>query len=234
MAVAVREDVRIGRHLFDRGEVALECRVAQPHRRLGVDRPERQVLGHAFHEPERRIHCDQCLHAGTGVAAAVDVVLELVDHLVLQHVLELGVRAGERQHRTVFEELRDAAQSLTGGVDDVRLLEIGLRGVQDDRLAALELVMQDARQTAIRAFRHACRVERAAPLIRVVVDVEVFGLNRLEVEVLVLHLVLAEVLRSQRLGRKHEERRTHRHTSHCEPPSSPAATTGASPHSRSS
>jgi len=41
-------------------------------------------------------------------------------------------------------------------------------------------------------------IERAAPLIGVVIDVEVFGLNRLEVEPAVLHLVLAEVLTGQR------------------------------------
>ena len=89
--------------------MALERRVAQPHRRLGIDRPERQVFRHPFHEPERWIDGHQGLHAGAGTAAAVYVVLELVDHLVLQHVLELGVGAGEGQHGAVLEELRDAA-----------------------------------------------------------------------------------------------------------------------------
>jgi len=48
-------------------------------------------------------------------------------HLVLQHVLELRVRAGEGQHGAVLEELRDAAESFARGIDDVGLLEIGLR-----------------------------------------------------------------------------------------------------------
>ena len=157
--------------------MALERGVTQPHGRFGIDRAARQIFRHPFHEPERGVDAHQRLHAGAGAAAAVHVVLELVHHLVLQDMLELGVRAGEGQHGAVLEELRDAAQSFAGRVDDVRLLEVGLRGVQDDRLAARELVVEDAGQAGIRAFGHARRVERATPLIRIVVDVEVFGLN---------------------------------------------------------
>ena len=124
--VSVREDVWVGGHLLDRGQVTLERGVAQPHRGLGVDRTERQILGHALHEPERRVDGHQCLHARAGMPAAVHIVLELVHHLVLKHVLEIGVRAREGQHRAVLKELRHAAQSFARCVDDVRLLKIGL------------------------------------------------------------------------------------------------------------
>ena len=49
---------------------------------------------------------------GAGPAAGPDVVLELVDHLVHQHVLEVRVRAGERQHGPVPGEVGDAAGAL--------------------------------------------------------------------------------------------------------------------------
>ena len=194
VAIPVREDSGIGGHVFDRGKVSLERGVPQPHRRFRIDRAARQVFRHAFHEPERRVHAHQCLHAGAGAAAAVHVVLELVHHLVLEDVLELGVGAGERQHGAMLEELRDAAQPLARRVDDVRLLEVGLRRVENDRLPALELVMQDPGQPGVGTLRHARGVEGADALVGIIVDVEVLGLNRLEVEVAVLHLVLAEVL----------------------------------------
>src|SRR6059036_1102796 len=55
-------------------------------------------------------------------------------------------------------------------------------------------MMKNARQAGIGTFRHAGRVERAGPFVRIVVDVEVFGLNGLEVEAAVLHLILTEIL----------------------------------------
>ena len=125
MAVVVREDVAVG-HLFDRGQVTLERRVPQPHRGIGVERAEREVLRHPLHEPQRWVDADHRLHAAAGVPTAVHIVLKLVDHLVLEHVLQLGVRPRERQDHAVLEELRDAAQTLTLGVHDVRLLEVRL------------------------------------------------------------------------------------------------------------
>src|SRR5439155_22680176 len=103
----------------------------------------------SFHEPEWWVHVDERLHPRPDAPAAEDVVLELVHHLVTQHVLQLLVGAGEWQHHPVLEELGDAAQALTGGIDDVRLLEIGLRRVQDDRLASLEFVVQHTRQAGV-------------------------------------------------------------------------------------
>ena len=206
VSVPVWENVGVGRHLLDRGQVPLERGVAQPHRRLGIDRTERQVLGHAFHEPQRWIDGHERLHAGAGPAAAEHIVLELVDHLVLEHVLEFGIRPGEGEHGAVLEEFRDASQPFARGVYDVGLLKVGLGRVQDDRLAALKLMVEDAREPGVGAFRHARRIERAGTLIRIVVDVEVFGLNGLEVETPVLHLVLTEILRvpTRRCGDEHQ------------------------------
>src|SRR5204862_1449999 len=88
-------------------------------------------------------------------------------------------------------------QSFARRVDHIGLLEVGLRCVQDDRLAALELVVEDPRQPRVCALGHARGVERAAPFVTVVIDVKVLGLDRLEVERPVLDLVLPEVLGRQ-------------------------------------
>ena len=66
-------------------------------------------------------------------------------------------------------------------------------------------MVEDARQAGVGTFRHASGIEGARPLVRIVVDVEVFGLNGLEVEAPVLHLVLTEILRpaAHRCGDEH-------------------------------
>ena len=76
---------------------------------------------------------------------------------------------------------------------------------------SLELVVQDRREPGVGALRHPGGVERGLPLHGVEVDVEVLGLDDLEVERLVLDLVLAEVLGRQRApGRQSSEQRGRR------------------------
>ena len=241
MPEAVGENPRIVGELLDGRQVAFQRGVAQPHRGVGIDRADREVFRHPLHEPQRWIHVDERLDPGTDAAPAEHVVLELVHHLVADHVLELGVGAGEGQDHAVLEKLGDAARALTDvAADRVGLLEVRLRGVQDDRLAALKLVVQDAGEARVPPLRHACCVERRRALGRIVIDLEVIGLDDLEVEGPVLDLVLPEVLRRQRRRARERQRR---HCC-CDPshgdrpfyPSSrvPPASTGASPHSRSS
>ena len=102
------------------GRLPLQRGVPQPHRRLGVDRAERQVLGHALGKPERWIDGDDGANPAAGAPARPDVVLELVRHFVLQHVLELRVGAGERQDRPVPLEVGDAAGAFAGGLAPAR------------------------------------------------------------------------------------------------------------------
>ena len=240
MPEVVREHLVVAQLLQGR-EVAFHGRVAQPHGGVVVDRPDREILRHSFHEPERRIDVHVGLDAGAHAAATEHVVLELVHHFVADHVVQLFVGARERQHHAVLEELGEAARLLAdvarGGVG---LLEVGLRRVENDGLPALELVMQHPRQPGVPALGDARPVECRCPLGRIVVDFEVFGLDDVEVEVLVLHFVLPEVLRYQRRRAEQRERRHDpAHASHdrhpFDPPSgAPAASTGASPHRRSS
>src|SRR2546421_433317 len=102
------------------------------------------------------------------------------------------------------------------------------------------LMMQYPRQPGVPPLGDARAIERGRPLGRIVIDFEVLGLDDVEVEGLVLHLVLAEVLRLERRRAEQRERRHDpAHASHdrhpFDPPSdAPAASTGASPHRRSS
>ena len=239
VAEVVGEDARVEGQLLDRGQGPLERRVAQPHRGQGIDRAEGQVLRHPLHKPQRRVHVAERLEAPADPAAAEHVELELVHHLVLEHVLELGIGAGERQHHAVLERLGDAPHALAAHIGHVRLLEVRRGGIQDDRLARLELVMEDPRQPRIAALGHAGGVECRGTLPLVEVDLEVLRPDDLEVELPVLDLVLAEVLPRQRPCTAHEERRRQSaepsHKAHpFDPPSGAVRTSGASPHRRSS
>ena len=201
VAIAVGEDVGIERHLFDRGELPFEGRIAQPHRGIGIVRPDREVLGHPFHEPAGRVD----RHEGAdvpGAAAGPDVVLELVHHLVREHVLEVGVGTGEGEHVPVLVRIGDPFDPLAHAAGDgVGLREVGMRRVEDDRLPLAELVVQDPRQARVAPLRHPGGIQRRLAFFLVEVDVEVFGLDDLEVEGAVLDAVLSEVLGGQGASR---------------------------------
>src|SRR6478672_387440 len=65
--------------------------------------------------------------------------------------------------------------------------------VKQQRLPSAQLVVEDRRQSRIPALGETRRHLRSVVFLRVVVDVEVLRLEDLEVEVLVLNLVAAEV-----------------------------------------
>ncbi len=97
-------------------------------------------------------------------------------------------------------------------------------------------MVEHAGDPGISALRHASRVHRRSPLALVEVHVEVVGCDDREVEVPVLHLVLAEVL-SPRRWRHHERREhdeSHPSTHETYPTLALSVTAGASAHNRSS
>jgi hypothetical protein len=133
-----------------------------------------------------------------------------VHELVADHVVGVGERAAERQHDAPSARLGDAARAFAeGATDHVGLLEVARGRVEDQWLAAAQRVIEQLGQARVPALGHARRQRHAGFFLRVVVDVEVLGLQDLEVEGLVLHLVLAEVLR--RCGRT----RTAQHGREC-------------------
>jgi len=114
---------------------------------------------------------------------------------VLQNVLELGVGAGKWHHRAVALEIGYSTGALTGRLSQgVGLLEIGVGGIENDRFALPELVVQHLGKASVAPFGHPGGIHSSHPLPLVVVHVEMLGLDDLEIERAVLDLVPAEVL----------------------------------------
>ena len=173
---------------------------------MRIDRADREVLGHPLDEPQRQPRRAGLDEPRSRSAVAGDVELEGVHQLVPDHVVGLPERAGERQHDPALEELGDAAGPLAElARDGVGLLEIGMAGVEDERLPAVELVVEHAREPLVPALGHPTRLLGGFLLRLVVVDVEVLGPQHLEVERPVLDLVTAEVLGLGHRGEKRDE-----------------------------
>ena len=164
---------------------------------MRIDRSNRKILCQSFDEPQR-----QRLDAAAGAAASRsravrrDVVLEGMHKLVAENMVGLGQRAGERQHDAALHPLGDAARSLADhAADDVGLLEVRVRRIENEGLARLHLVLEDARQARIPALSHPADARGAFALVFVEINIEVVGLQHFELEIFVLDLVPSEVLR---------------------------------------
>ena len=179
-----------------------------PHRRLGRRGTDGQVLGHALDEPERQMTGPRQSAEAVGAAIPGDVVLERVDQLVADDVVQIAERAAGGQHDTAAESLGDTAGALADpAAYRVGLLELRRAGVEDQRLAAVQLVIEDAGQPGIPPLRHASGVCRCLFLGGIEMDVEVLGLEHPEIEAFVLDFVPAEVLGLDRRRQRREEER---------------------------
>ena len=206
LAPAIGEVLRVVQLLDRTAACLLLRRVAQPHRGVRIDRTERQVLRHAFDEPERQAFGP--VLPGCGVRVRRHVELERVHQLVADHVIGVGERAAERQDDPPPQRLGDAA----GAFAELALNRCWSARSRRARRRAPAAAGRAACASNSRSSR-ACQrsASRAAmsialALLRVEVDVEVLGLEDLEVEVLVLDLVAAEVLR-----RRWRRRQDHDH-----------------------
>ncbi len=193
VAVSIRKVARVV-ELLERRETAVVRRIAQPHRRMPVAGPEREVLGHAFDKPRRK-------REGIVPGALRDVDLERVRDFVAKHVVGRP-QSGRKRHRNPrLRPLGEAACSLGRRPGrDVRLGEVGVAGVEHEGLPPHETVLQHLREARVPALRHARRVAGRVLFFGVVVDVEVFGLKNPEIEAVVADLVAAEVLGFGRSG----------------------------------
>ena len=163
---------------------------------------DREVLGDALDDPERQrsevLQPTRLRHR--------DVVLEPVHDLVAEHVIVLGVEAGERHDDSRAQPFGDAAGTLIDeATDDVRLLEVGVVRVEDDGLLR-ERVRQPVRESRVPPFGHAGGVGGRQRLRGIPVNVEVVRAKDPEIEGLVLDLVASEVLSRERGGRERGER----------------------------
>ena len=113
-------------------------------------------------------------------------------------VVEVLKRATHRQHYAPPQCLGDTASALTDvAPDGVGLLKFRGAGVENQRLPARQFVMEHGGEPSKPSLGHASRLTRCDLFGGVIVDVKVLGLEHLEVEVLILNLVPAEVLRLQ-------------------------------------
>ncbi len=192
LPVAVGEVAPVGGELPDRREVVAEGGVAHPHRRVRVDAPDRQVLRRALHQPQRL----RAEGEARRVLLEGDVVLERVDEFVAEDVVGLGVGPRQRHRDALLQALGHAARALADeAADGVRLLEVRVVGVEEDGLLVAERVQVGAAVALVPALGHPSGVADGLLGLGVVVDLEVLGLERPELEAVVLHLVAPEVLR---------------------------------------
>ena len=202
LAVPVREEPRVRVELVDGRELLPFRRVAQPHGRQRIVAAEREILGHAFNEPERkRVEALEATRSRFRYT-----VLKHVHQFVAKDVVVVRVDAGKRHHHTRPQTFGHATSAFRQFLtDDVRLLEVRLVGVEHDGLA-VERVAEAVRMARIPALGHAPRIVHDERLGGIEIQVEVRRPHDAEVELLVLDLVAAEVLCSPATGESNEER----------------------------
>ena len=93
---------------------------------------------------------------GRGVGPRGDVELERVHQLVADHVIGVGERTAHRQDDAAPDRFGDAAGAFADlARDGVGLLEVGMRRVEHERLAAAQLVAEHLLQARVPALGHA-------------------------------------------------------------------------------
>ena len=106
-----------------------------------------------------------------------------MDELVADDVIGVGERSAERQHDAAAQRLGDAAGALAElALNRVGLLEVRMRRVEHERLPSAQLVPEEPLEARVPAFRHPRGDVDPFTLFRVVVDVEMLGLQDLKIE----------------------------------------------------
>jgi hypothetical protein len=133
--------------------------------------------------------------------------LEDVHELMAQRVAELGVAPSERKRDASLEKLGDAENSFRRYEgQDVRLLEVHVRRINDQRNALPDLVAESARKRIVALLRvHECGA-RDAFFFRIKEDVDVLPGEHVPIETPVLNLVLAEPPDLRVSGRNNDRR----------------------------
>ena len=116
--------------------------------------------------------------------------------LVADDVIGFLERCPGGQDDAALETLGHAARTFARLLPKhVGLLKIRGVRVENERLPAAQLVAQNSRQSRVPPFRHAAGFGRHIRFLIIEVDIEVLGLENLEVERLILNGVAAEILR---------------------------------------
>ena len=102
----------------------------------------------------------------------------------------------EREDDAPPQSFGDAARAFPDlATNDVGLLELDVRAVEDQRLAAAQFVLKQALEPRMPALGKARGDFHSRFLAWIEIDIEVLGLQDLEIEGSILNLVVAEVLR---------------------------------------
>ena len=164
---------------------------------MWVRRTDREVFGHAFDEPKRQPQRRRDGRLAECLALTRHVELKRVDHLVTQHVVGLSQRTSERQHHAPLEDLGHTPSGFArSAANGVGLREMRMAGVINDRLPTAELMVQEARKPRIPALGKDAGLLHRLAFLGIEMDVEMFRLENLEIEALVLNLVATEILRA--------------------------------------
>ena len=193
--------------LVDAREVFVDCRVAKVH--IGVRVPlERFIFSQSLIEPHRELKGDVVRDNGLDRAPVKHIVNDGMHELVMNDMAKLLVISLEREDDAVLEELRYAADPLLEiFVDDVRLLEVVMRVVNDDGDALRDLVPERFADRGIGRFGDIRGKvgDVFAPLTEI--NVEVRGLHIEPFEFRVLDFILSEfcILSERNLGEEGEK-----------------------------
>ena len=136
--------------------------------------------------------------ARRGPGARRDIELKGMNELVADDVIGVGQRPAERQDDPPPQRFGDAARAFAElPLNRVGLFEVRMRRVEDERLASPQLMAEQALETGQPSLGHTRGDVDPFTLVWIEVDVEMLGLENLEIELLVLNLVAAEVLRGR-------------------------------------
>jgi len=121
-------------------------------------------------------------------------VHEDVDELVPDHVAKIPHRPVVGDHDATLEKLEEPADSFgdkSGG--GIGLLKVQMRAVKDERDAVGDVVTELLLENPVAFLCEKCPPLGKIPHLRIVIDVEVLGLEHVPVEIGVLDLILSEV-----------------------------------------
>ena len=182
--------------------------VAQEHLvpRILARRPE---LGQSLGPPQGERHVVN--PRVTPQRFAGDAELEDVDQLVADRVTEVVVAPVEGQRHPLLQKLRDTQQAFRRHErEDVGLLEVGMRRVNDQRNATRDVVIEALLQDLEARFGVGQRDPPELLFFRIVVEVHMLAAQHVPIEAPVLDLVLTEGTELCRRDAGQERDREHR------------------------
>ena len=129
-----------------------------------------------------------------------------MDELVSNNVVTGLYWPRKREDDPALRRFSDSSRALPElAFDGVGLPEIRTAGVQNQRLTAAQLMPQEARQTRVPALGQPRGHSSPFLFLWIEIDVEVLGLQQLEVELSILNFVASEVASLRKRGRWRRE-----------------------------